>query len=110
MEGREPAPLSTKCLSAASSGDALSASAWGSYSLLIPVSPAGIRGSAPLWPPCVVFFARSESQPHSIWGNVQGSEPLALPAQTAALLSGTEPDHSSFYLGVKGVQHTVSQF
>lgn len=42
--------------------------------------------------------------------NVQESEPLALPVQTAALLSGTKPHHSSSYLGVKGVQHTVSLF
>lgn len=81
----------------------------------IPVSPAGIRGSGPPWPPCTVFCARSKTQPHSIWkgwtrADVMESEPLDLPVLTAALLRGTKPEHSSFYLGVKGVQHRVSQF
>lgn len=52
MEGRELALLSTKRLSAASSRDALSASAWDPYGHFYPWEPSwDQRGSDPLFPP-----------------------------------------------------------
>lgn len=75
----------------------------------------GSEGQVHHGPPAWCSLHRSKSQPHPIWsgrsrGDVMELEPLDLPVQVAALLSGTRSNCSSFYLGVKGVQCTVSQF
>lgn len=73
----------------------------------------GSEGQVHRGPPAWCSVHRSESQPHSIWsgrtrGDVMECEPLDVPVQMAALLSGTKSDRSSFYLGVKGIQCSFS--
>lgn len=110
MEGREPARPRTKPFSAASSGDALSASAWAPYGHFYPWEPSwDQRGWDPLWSP----LCRSETRPCSIGdggtgGGVMGTCPLDLPLQTPPLAIRAQADRSSFLSEVRSVLHGFS--
>lgn len=112
MVGREPALLSTKRLSAASSRDALSASAWDPYGHFYPWEPSWDQRELDLpCSPCMAFLEQKRDPAllhpgQRNQGGVMEVLSLDLPVQTAALAVRAKSDSSSFLPEVKRVLHS----